>query len=199
MNDSLRMSEKDGSGSWGMPEIWLVPKGSDHDSLIQFLKAVGPIQVRVEPGFLAIRSASAEEELNIAHLREKCVEELFQDFAALVLPKSPGFSETILVPALMKLSAGVYQVPQLIEKVSLMNLQPAKQWLRHYYQNLSGPDVLATVLGFIEANQNASKTAKALYMHRNTVNYRLDLFIRKSGIDIRNFYPSYVLYLLYHS
>ncbi|MDD3113458.1 MAG: helix-turn-helix domain-containing protein [Candidatus Izemoplasmatales bacterium] len=184
----------------GRPEeIWLVAKGSDPESLELFLKAYGQIRIRQRSGYLAIASESEEKTLDIAHIREKCLEEVFQDFSAFVKPRTLVIPETIIVPVLMKLSPGIYYFEQFIEKVSLSQLQPAKQWLKHYFENLCGVDVLSSVLGFIHFDHNASQAAKALFMHRNTLNYRLDLFIRKSGLDIRHFYGSYVLYLLFHS
>ncbi|MCK4551507.1 MAG: helix-turn-helix domain-containing protein [Tenericutes bacterium] len=44
---------------------------------------------------------------------------------------------------------------------------------------------------------NASKTAKTLYMHRNTLNYRLDNFINKTEIDVRKFKGAIAIYLLF--
>lgn len=178
---------------------WLVPKSGDRENLILFLRAYGGLEIIERPAFLEIASRNPESEIDLAHLREKCLEELFQDFVAFTPPSSPGFSEAIVVPALEKISAGIYSVLRFITAVSLANIQPAKKWLKTYYQNLCGMEVLQTIQGFIQADQNASQAAKALYMHRNTVNYRLDLFIRRSQIDVRSFQGAYALYLLFHS
>ena len=51
----------------------------------------------------------------------------------------------------------------------------------------SDPDMLSTAEEFLENNLNVSETARKLYMHRNTLTYRLDKIERATGLDIRNF------------
>ncbi len=48
-------------------------------------------------------------------------------------------------------------------------------------------DTILTVLKFFENNQNVSETARAMYLHRNSVVYRLDKVQRLTGLDIRVF------------
>jgi len=69
--------------------------------------------------------------------------------------------------------------------------------LRSYYYNLVGIDNINTVLGFIENNFNASKTSKNLYLHRNTLNYRLEHFALKTEMDIKKFQTALAIYLLF--
>ncbi|WP_373895625.1 PucR family transcriptional regulator [Virgibacillus sp. CBA3643] len=56
-------------------------------------------------------------------------------------------------------------------------------------------DVLHTIKTFIECNLNVSLTAKELYMHRNSLQYRLDKFIEKTGVDVRQFNQAMIVYL----
>ncbi|GGJ92363.1 hypothetical protein GCM10007063_13730 [Lentibacillus kapialis] len=51
-------------------------------------------------------------------------------------------------------------------------------------------DLLNTVETFIDCNLNVSVTAKELYLHRNSLQYRLDKFMDKTGIDIRDFHQA---------
>lgn len=46
---------------------------------------------------------------------------------------------------------------------------------------------LTTVLGFFENNLNISETARKLYIHRNTLMYRLEKIQKKTGLDVRKF------------
>jgi DNA-binding PucR family transcriptional regulator len=48
---------------------------------------------------------------------------------------------------------------------------------------------------FLENNLNASLTAKKLYIHRNTLQYRIDKFIDKTGIQLKDFYGAYTVFL----
>lgn len=52
------------------------------------------------------------------------------------------------------------------------------------------------IIEFAECNLNASKAASKLYMHRNTVIYKLDRLVELSGFDLRNFIDMYILYTL---
>ena len=51
----------------------------------------------------------------------------------------------------------------------------------------SDEDMLETAEKFLENNLNVSETARKLYMHRNTLTYRLDKIERATGLDIREF------------
>lgn len=48
-------------------------------------------------------------------------------------------------------------------------------------------ETIQTLETFFELNCNVSETAKHLYIHRNTLLYRLDKFRQESGLDVRNF------------
>lgn len=46
---------------------------------------------------------------------------------------------------------------------------------------------LVTVYTFFDNNLNISETARRLFIHRNTLVYRLEKIQRKTGLDVRNF------------
>ncbi len=48
-------------------------------------------------------------------------------------------------------------------------------------------ETLATVAKFFENNLNVSETSRQLYIHRNTLVYRLDKLQKMTGLDLRNF------------
>ncbi len=48
-------------------------------------------------------------------------------------------------------------------------------------------ELMNTVYGYLNNGMNISRTARALYMHRNTLNYRVKAVIKKTGLDIRSF------------
>lgn len=56
-------------------------------------------------------------------------------------------------------------------------------------------ETLKMIETFVECNLNISETAKELYMHRNSLQYRLDRFQKKTGIDIRQFHEAMTVYL----
>ena len=68
--------------------------------------------------------------------------------------------------------------PAFVKKEILSNL---------FIESIQGSEMLRTIQVFLQCNLNASLTAKKLYIHRNSLQYRLDKFIENTGIDIRSF------------
>jgi carbohydrate diacid regulator len=66
-----------------------------------------------------------------------------------------------------------------------MDLKTLKQKMdeAHYIYD----ETLATVNKFFENNLNVSETSRQLYIHRNTLVYRLDKLQKMTGLDLRNF------------
>ncbi|GAA0596012.1 PucR family transcriptional regulator [Virgibacillus siamensis] len=56
-------------------------------------------------------------------------------------------------------------------------------------------EFLKTIEMFITCNLNISVTAKKMHLHRNSLQYRLDKFAEKTGIDIRQFHQAMTVYL----
>lgn len=48
-------------------------------------------------------------------------------------------------------------------------------------------ETLVTVNSFFENNLNISETARQMYLHRNTLGYRLDKIMRTTGLDVKTF------------
>lgn len=55
--------------------------------------------------------------------------------------------------------------------------------------------LLLTGLNFIENGLNISKTSSALFLHRNTLVYRLDKIKELLNLDLKNFKDAFVFYL----
>lgn len=72
-----------------------------------------------------------------------------------------------------------------------------KQAVKDYIQSQINADVIHTVREFIANNMNSSVSAKKLYMHRNTLNYRIDNFIEATHINVKTFKGANAIYMLY--
>ncbi|WP_216829360.1 PucR family transcriptional regulator [Alkalihalobacterium elongatum] len=56
-------------------------------------------------------------------------------------------------------------------------------------------ELIKTIQVYFKNNLNTTLAAKELFMHRNTLQYRIDKFIEKTGIDIKHFDQAVSVYL----
>lgn len=56
-------------------------------------------------------------------------------------------------------------------------------------------ELLKTVETFLKCNSNATLAAKELHMHRNSLQYRVDKFIEKTNIDVKQFKGALTVYI----
>ncbi len=56
-------------------------------------------------------------------------------------------------------------------------------------------ELLKTIQVFLESNSNTTLAAKKMFMHRNSLQYRVDKFIEKTGIDVKKFDGALAVYL----
>lgn len=57
------------------------------------------------------------------------------------------------------------------------------------------PELITTIRRYLENHLNATLTAKQLYIHRNTLQYRLDKFMDITGINLKDFNHAITVYL----
>lgn len=80
----------------------------------------------------------------------------------------------------------------------------AKAVLWHYHRNsltihLNVDDQeLNTIDVFLTHHQNVQETADDLFVHRNTLQYRLDRFYQKTGLQVRHFDDALSYYIIRH-
>lgn len=80
----------------------------------------------------------------------------------------------------------LHSVPEESLNMILKMLDPVKE----------DKTLLHSVKTYLECNLNASLAAKKLYMHRNTLQYRVDKFIEKTSIDIKQFPNAVSVYIM---
>lgn len=56
-------------------------------------------------------------------------------------------------------------------------------------------DMIHTLQMFLHHNLNVSETAKQLFMHRNSLQYRIDKFVNETGIHVQSFDQAFVVQL----
>ncbi|MCU9612536.1 helix-turn-helix domain-containing protein [Caldibacillus lycopersici] len=68
-----------------------------------------------------------------------------------------------------------------------------KEWKEIFQDDM---ELLSTIKMFLENNSNTSLTAKKLYLHRNSLQYRIDKFIERTSIDIKGFQGAISVYFI---
>ena len=103
--------------------------------------------------------------------------------AKMALEVGKIFENEKLIVNYEKLGIGrlIYQLP----------LSLCKMFIKEVLHGLTMDDfdeeTLATVTKIFENNLNVSETSRQLYIHRNTLVYRLDKLQKMTGLDLRNF------------
>lgn len=178
-------------------KTYLYFKKGDYDSFLTILSNFEALQSKkINDHLIEVTHKEPFDPADFSSIREMTLQEFYQDFAALVVPNSPHFDVSPFLEMLEKLNPGVYWISDLITEVAFTR-PDLKSGLRNYYYNLFGAETIETIIGFIKADQNASKASVELYMHRNTLNYRLDHFINVSEIDVRTFKGAMAMMLLF--
>ncbi|MBM7554473.1 CdaR family transcriptional regulator [Thalassobacillus pellis] len=73
-----------------------------------------------------------------------------------------------------------------------INRKEAKRFFHRVKENLSKSEI-QTLEAFFSANLNIQKTAEALFVHRNTLIYRLQRIMEKTGYNPKNFQDALTL------
>jgi hypothetical protein len=58
-------------------------------------------------------------------------------------------------------------------------------------------ELMETLEGLIAGNLNVSETARLLYLHRNTLNHRIERIRQQTGYDIRTFQDAFILWMVH--
>ena len=100
--------------------------------------------------------------------------------------------EKLAIELLNVLKPGVYDLKSALITNPILN---DKSDILSYI--LDGTGINETfVKGFVESNLNVSQAAKNMFIHRNTMIYKLDKLRTMTGFDIREFKDAFILYLL---
>ncbi|KYG28859.1 PucR family transcriptional regulator [Bacillus gaemokensis] len=73
-----------------------------------------------------------------------------------------------------------------------------EEYIKRLLQNIQDDkELIHTIQVFFQCNLNVSLAAKQLYLHRNTLQYRIDKFIEKTGINIKTFEGAVAVYMAF--
>ncbi|PGT90414.1 CdaR family transcriptional regulator [Bacillus sp. AFS040349] len=80
----------------------------------------------------------------------------------------------------------ILRAPSMLKKEILSN---------HFLEIIEDKELHHTIEAFFHSNLNASSTAKRLFIHRNSLQYRLEKLLEKTGLDIRIFSNAAFIFL----
>ncbi|SEW36674.1 transcriptional regulator, CdaR family [Ruminococcaceae bacterium KH2T8] len=103
--------------------------------------------------------------------------------AMLALRVGKIFEKNCFISRYDKLGLGrlIYQLPATLCQMFIDEVFPNEA-----YKTLDD-DTVATIESFFANNLNGSETSRELYVHRNTLVYRLDKVKKNTGLDLRSF------------
>ncbi len=100
------------------------------------------------------------------------------------------------------LSKKITYIEQLLPYQLMISLpkEERKKYTNQLLENISNDkELIDSVKVFFQCNLNVSLAAKQLYLHRNTLQYRIDKFIEKTGINIKTFEGAVAVYMAFLS
>ncbi|HHK5533171.1 UNVERIFIED_ORG: PucR-like helix-turn-helix protein [Bacillus cereus] len=100
------------------------------------------------------------------------------------------------------LSKKITYIEQLLPYQLMISLpkEERKKYTNQLLAHISNEkELIDSVKVFFQCNLNVSLAAKQLYLHRNTLQYRIDKFIEKTGINIKTFEGAVAVYMAFLS
>lgn len=97
-----------------------------------------------------------------------------------LMPSQMVFTQQDIVPAIL-FSEASDETIQYLKKL----IEPVQE----------DTELLKSIRIYLESNLNITLASKQLYVHRNSLQYRVDKFIERTGIDVKSFKGAVMVYL----
>ena len=140
------------------------------------------------------------EPIDIESFRDLIIEDFNEDITMFIEPyiKEDFFLKDNIVCFIPELNNGIYYFEDIISYAVLKNKEPLKKKIIKYISGKVNSEVIHTVREYINNSMNSSSTSKKLFMHRNTLNYRIDNFVELTKINVKTFKGANAIYMLYN-
>ena len=155
------------------------------------------IKIKEENDYIIVYHEYKNDE-DIIRILNSLSEDLMTSFISYI---SSDFDETklaseleVILPIFVnnEIPAGVYNFKSLLLQKPIIHNR--REVLNYILDSTGvGEDFIT---GFAENDLNVSKASKAMFIHRNTMIYKLDKLKEISGFDLRVFIDAYILYML---
>ena len=159
-------------------------EGQTTDDMTEFTEAViGTLETE---GILDIRAGIGSESNNLADLRDSFSE----GRKALSLGMRYHMQERVYVYARQMLERIIDTIPDDRKK------EIRSAFYRNSQETALSDEMLETVRVFFRNDLNLTAASKQLFIHRNTLNYRLDKIKKEFGLDLRSFSDAVVFRII---
>ncbi len=99
--------------------------------------------------------------------------------------------ESLYIGRKLGIKSEIYDYDNMIFEKAIYNISPEvkEEFLKQFKHKFDAFDseMINTIEEFMNSGLNISDAAKKLYIHRNTLIYRLDKIVKDTGYDIRDF------------
>ena len=112
-----------------------------------------------------------------------------------------GAVQALQIGKRFELKPEIYSFKEMYLERTIYNLsEEYSQKLKEEYKDIFNGfnyELIQTLEEILKCDLSLTKAAKSLYVHRNTLMYRIEKIKRETGFDIRNFKEATFLYILY--
>ena len=170
--------------------IWL-DNNDKKEKLIHFLKNNNRYMTKIEPLFEKIlyieeEYTKFEQLVDYKHIYNIFSNEIKTDMSIVLINKNIFKDIDLFIKEFLENTyCNVYDASSLVYYCFVTDEHD--EIIEQFYTYFSKLDdeILKTIYFFLDNNLNALKTARDLFVHRNTLSYRLNKFHYLTGVDIR--------------
>jgi hypothetical protein len=135
-------------------------------------------------------------ELPLEELHDLLVTDFEMRFTLIHHPEqASAIAAGILKEGILVLQNGTLSLEEALFELFRTKAQLLNPIKKRLFEKLSQND-LVTLKAFGNANMKASNAAKRLFIHRNTMQYRLDHILEVTGIDVKTFKGLFIIHAL---
>ncbi len=177
-------------------KVYLLLKKEDEDFLFYTKKILCPSEFMKIKDNLYYLSFGFEEE-NYEEVFKNLSIDFFLSIRTLETEiKLSGDLVDDAVSILEGMDEGSYKVEDILEKAIISGNTKVKTDYKKYYEAKISKELIETALVYIKSS-SLMDAAKSLYIHRNTLNYRIETIKKVTSLDLKSFKSRFALYGLF--
>jgi len=150
------------------------------------------------PKTLFINIPQTEEPENPEDLYHLLLSDLEEKITLVNMPLAGSalLSNELFAKSIPALPSGYYDYETFLIEV-IKHFPNIQTVIKRNIASILNPTLISNMIALGKYNLNVSNAASALYVHRNTLIYRMDSVKEKTGIDVKQFEGLMIFYLLF--